>query len=77
MFPRPIQQTSPATQLLYKVALPVALVLWLLPLLGVAMTSVRPASDLAQGNYFGCPSYFAFENYADVFRNSPTSGATS
>lgn len=56
---------------MYKLALPVALVLWLLPLLGVAMTSVKPASDLASGNYFGLPSYFAWENYADVFRNTP------
>jgi multiple sugar transport system permease protein len=71
MFPRPIQQTSATTQTLYKIALPVALILWLLPLLGVAVTSVRPASDLAQGNYFGMPSYLAFENYADVFRNTP------
>ncbi len=71
MFPRPIAQTSPTTQLAYKIALPVALILWLLPLLGVALTSVRPASDLAQGNYFGMPSYFAYENYLDVFRNSP------
>ena len=71
MFPRPIEQTSPTTQLLYKIALPVALVLWLLPLLGVAMTSFKPASDLASGNYFGWPSYIAYENYADVFRNSP------
>ena len=70
MFPRPIQQTSPTAQWLYKLALPVALILWLLPLLGVAMTSVRPAMDLAQGNYFGMPSSFAFENYLDVFRNS-------
>ncbi len=71
MFPRPIEQTSPTTRTLYKIALPVALFFWLLPLLGVAMTSVRPAADLAQGNYFGWPSYFAFENYADVFRNTP------
>lgn len=71
MFPRPIEQTSAAAQILYKTALPVALVLWLLPLLGVAVTSVRPAADLAQGNYFGLPSYLAFENYADVFRNTP------
>jgi multiple sugar transport system permease protein len=70
MFPRPIQQTSPAAQWMYKLALPVALILWLLPLLGVAMTSVRPAMDLAQGNYFGMPSSFAFENYLDVFQNS-------
>jgi len=71
MFPRPIEQTAPAVQWMYKAALPVALVLWLLPLIGVAVTSVRPASDLAQGNYFGIPSYLAFENYADVFRNTP------
>ncbi len=63
MFPRPIEQTSPTTQRLYKTALPVALFLWLLPLIGVAVTSLRPASDLAQGNYFGLPSHIAFENY--------------
>ncbi|MGJ8572630.1 MAG: carbohydrate ABC transporter permease [Hoeflea sp.] len=71
MFPRPIEHTAPATQWLYKLALPVALILWLLPLLGVAMTSLKPSSDLAQGNYFGLPSYLAFSNYADVFNNSP------
>lgn len=71
MFPRPIEQVSSAVRIAYKTALPVALVLWLLPLLGVAMTSLKPASDLAQGNYFGWPSHLAFSNYADVFRNSP------
>jgi multiple sugar transport system permease protein len=71
MFPRPIQQRSQAAQWTYRIALPVALFLWLFPLLGVAITSVRPAADLAQGNYFGIPSYIAFENYADVFRNTP------
>ena len=71
MFPRPIEQASPSGRLLYKIAVPVALFLWLLPLLGVAVTSVRPASDLAQGNYFGVPSSLAFENYALVFQNTP------
>ncbi len=71
MFPRPIAQTAPATQIAYRVALPVSLVLWLLPLLGVAMTSLKPAGDLAAGNYFGWPSHLAFGNYVDVFRNSP------
>jgi multiple sugar transport system permease protein len=70
MFPRPIAQTSATTQRLYKIALPVALFLWLLPLLGVALTSLRPASDLAQGNYFGMPSYIAFENYWDLLWTS-------
>ena len=71
MFPRPIQTMSPAFQRSYKIALPIMLVLWLLPLLGVALTSLRPSGDLAAGNYFGIPSRIAFENYADVFRNSP------
>ncbi|MDP2082101.1 MAG: carbohydrate ABC transporter permease [Pseudotabrizicola sp.] len=71
MFPRPITQLSAPIQTLYKIAVPVALFLWLLPLLGVALTSVRPASDLAQGNYFGMPSALAFENYALVFKNTP------
>lgn len=72
MFPTPIQKAPPAVGLAYRILLPVALVLWLLPLLGVAITSVKPASDLTQGNYFGWPSYFAGpENYTAVFRDSP------
>jgi len=71
MFPRPIEQLSPTTRTFYKIAVPVALFLWLLPLIGVAITSLRPASDLAQGNYFGMPSSIAFENYALVFQNTP------
>jgi len=71
MFPRPIQQAAPTVRLAYQVALPVALVLWLLPLIGVAVTAVRPAADLAAGNYFGLPSRLAFENFAAVFQNTP------
>lgn len=41
MFPKPIEHAAPSTQILYKVALPIALILWLLPLLGVAMTSLK------------------------------------
>ncbi|WP_068115635.1 carbohydrate ABC transporter permease [Tropicimonas marinistellae] len=71
MFPRPIEQTSRTMQIGYQVALPLALILWLLPLIGVAITSVKPASDLAAGNYFGLPSALAFSNYAEVFTQSP------
>lgn len=71
MFPRPIQQLPAPARALYKAALPVALVLWLLPLLGVALTSLRPSSDLASGNYFGMPSSIAFDNYVTIFQNSP------
>ncbi|OYW61265.1 MAG: sugar ABC transporter permease [Rhodobacterales bacterium 12-65-15] len=71
MFPRPIQQSGPAAQWLYTIALPIALVIWLFPLLGVALTSLRPASDLAQGNYFGMPSGIAWENYVYIFTETP------
>lgn len=71
MFPRPIQQTSQPMQWLYTLALPIALLIWLFPLLGVALTSLRPASDLAQGNYFGMPSGIAWENYVYIFTETP------
>jgi multiple sugar transport system permease protein len=71
MFPRPIQKSSTTAQWVYTIALPVALLIWLFPLLGVALTSVRPASDLAQGNYFGMPSGFAWENYVFIFTKTP------
>jgi multiple sugar transport system permease protein len=71
MFPRPIQQRSQAAQWIYTFALPIALILWLFPLLGVALTSLRPASDLAQGNYFGMPSGIAWENYVYIFTETP------
>ena len=71
MFPKPIQQAPHWAQLTYKIMLPIALVIWLLPLLGIAITSIRPASDLAAGNYFGMPSSFAgIENYTAVFERS-------
>ena len=63
------------TQILYKIALPVALILWLLPLLGVAMTSLKPSSDLAGGQHFRAAELSRlFPNYGDVFRNSPIAG---
>lgn len=71
MFPKPIEKASVASRTGYQLSLPLALLLWLLPLLGVMMTSLKPSGDLAAGNYFGLPSAIAFENYADVFRNSP------
>jgi multiple sugar transport system permease protein len=71
MFPTPIAKTSAFTQTAYKVMLPIALLIWLLPLLGIAVTSIRPSSDLAAGNYFGWPSGFDFvKNYSAVFENS-------
>jgi multiple sugar transport system permease protein len=74
MFPTPIEKTSQPVQWIYTIALPIALILWLLPLLGVAMTSLKTSSDLASGNYFGLPSRVAFENYYTIFVNTPMAG---
>ena len=52
MFPRPIEQTSSGTQAIYKTMLPVALFVWLLPLIAIFMTSIRPAEDINKGNMF-------------------------
>ena len=72
MFPRPIQRASPPSQIAYKVALPIALVIWLLPLIAVAITSVRSAGDITAGNYWGWPtSINVIENYTAIFQNSP------
>ncbi|MDF1606753.1 carbohydrate ABC transporter permease [Hoeflea sp. YIM 152468] len=71
MFPAPIERSSPSAQIAYKVALPIALVIWLLPLLAIFMTSIRPAMDINSGNVFGWPSSFQLlENYSAVFTQS-------
>ncbi len=71
MFPRPIQQASKPARMAYRVMLPIALFLWLLPLLAIFATSVRPGSDINKGNVFGWPSKFQIiENYSAVFIQS-------
>jgi len=67
MFPKPIEKYSAKSRLAYNLALPIALLLWLLPLLAIFMTSIRPGSDIAVGNVFGIPSSFEFfQNYGQV-----------
>jgi multiple sugar transport system permease protein len=72
MFPAPFQKAPVWGRFACQALLPISLMVWLLPLIGVAVTSIRPAGDLAAGNYFGIPSHFAgIENYTAVFRDSP------
>jgi multiple sugar transport system permease protein len=71
MFPTPIQKRSVAAQITYQSLLPMALILWLLPLLAVMVFSIRPFADFTQGNYWGIPSSFElFTNYGRVFFES-------
>ena len=71
MFPRPIQHQSAARRTGYQAMLPIALILWLLPLLAVMLFSIKPAGDFSAGNYWTWPSDFAGgENYGKVFFES-------
>lgn len=71
MFPTPVERQSRAWRLGYQALLPLALIAWLLPLIAVAIFSIRPAGDFASGNYWGWPSSFDFiTNYGLVFTGS-------
>ena len=71
MFPKPIEKASRPTQFAYQSLLPVAMLLWLAPLIAVALFSIRPDADFTTGNYWGWPSSWEFfNNYGQVF-NSP------
>ena len=58
MFPRPIEKASPPAKALYKIALPVALIIWLLPLLAVALTSLRSQADISKRQLLGLAYVF-------------------
>ncbi|KPQ15265.1 MAG: multiple sugar transport system permease protein [Rhodobacteraceae bacterium HLUCCO18] len=71
MFPTPIQKRSRAAQISYQTLLPLALIMWLLPLIAVMLFSIRPMADFSAGNYWGVPSSFElFANYGRVFFDS-------
>ena len=71
MFPTPIERKSRSYQMAYQGLLPMVLIMWLLPLIAVAVFSIRPDSDFTNGNYWGIPSSFNFfENYGKVFFES-------
>ncbi len=71
MFPTPIEKSPRSWQLTYQSMLPVALIFWLLPLIAVALFSIKPEGDFSGGNYWSFPSSFAgFENYGRVFLES-------
>ncbi len=71
MFPTPIEKRSRAAQVSYQALVPFALIIWLLPLIAVALFSIRPLADFTNGNYWGVPSTFEFfTNYGRVFTDS-------
>lgn len=71
MFPTPIEKRARSAQISYQVLVPIALIMWLLPLIAVAMFSIKPLEDFTTGNYWGVPSSFEFfTNYGKVFFES-------
>ena len=72
MFPAPIRRARRPARVAYGVAVPLALLLWLLPLLAIALTSARSLEDINQGNYWGLPTdWQVLENYSAIFTRSP------
>ncbi|MFQ3183115.1 MAG: multiple sugar transport system permease protein [Alteromonas macleodii] len=71
MFPKPLSKTSHQWQITYHLLLPVVLVIWLLPLIAVAVFSIKPDADFTNGNYWGMPSSFEMvNNYGKVLFES-------
>ena len=71
MFPTPIEKSSRSWQITYQSLLPLALILWLAPLIAVAVFSIKPDADFTTGNYWGIPSSFeGLTNYGKVFLES-------
>ncbi len=72
MFPTPIEKLSPSVNISYRVAIWIALLLWLLPMAAVLLTSARSVADINAGNYWGIPSeWMIIENYVQVFQATP------
>jgi multiple sugar transport system permease protein len=70
MFPAPIAG-QPGKENAYRIALLVSLTVWLLPILAVALTSMRSIEDLNKGDIRSLPRHpKLIENYADVLTNS-------
>src|SRR5262245_23543734 len=66
MFPEPIAR-RPRALPWYRAAVLAALLVWLLPLLAVALTSLRSQEDINRGNFWGWPTDVQLlENYASV-----------
>jgi multiple sugar transport system permease protein len=52
MFPESIQKAPFFARGSYRIILYVALIVWLLPLIGVLLTSFRSLADINSGNYW-------------------------
>jgi len=68
----PLRKQSPRARAIYRMVVPVSLLIWLLPLFAIALTSTRSLDDLSRGNYWGWPTHLdTVKNYTGVFTSSP------
>ena len=71
MFPAPIARRSGGMQAAYLAAVLVTLAVWMLPLVAVALTSLRSVEDVSRGNVWGWPRDLRpLANYATVLTMS-------
>ncbi|CAB3749659.1 carbohydrate ABC transporter permease [Paraburkholderia humisilvae] len=72
MYPLPVERWKTWNRTIYKASLPVALFIWLLPMLAVLVTSIRSSEELVQGDYWTWPKHFALlDNYGTALTQTP------
>ncbi|MFI3905196.1 carbohydrate ABC transporter permease [Ochrobactrum sp. S1502_03] len=72
MYPAPITDKPLRVRISYRLAIYLAMLVWMAPLFAIMMTAVRSQNDLLAGNYWGLPETFSFmANYREVFSVSP------
>jgi multiple sugar transport system permease protein len=71
MFPASIGRRSRAARAAYLATVLLTLAVWMLPLVAVALTSLRSAEDMSRGNVWGWPPDLrGLDNYATVLTMS-------
>ena len=58
MYPLPVERWKPLNRALYKASLPLALLIWLLPMLAVLVTSIRSSDELCARQLLGLAEAF-------------------
>ncbi|GLU30190.1 carbohydrate ABC transporter permease [Trinickia caryophylli] len=72
MYPLPIDKWKPFPRRFYKFSVPIALLIWLLPMIAVLVTSMRSSEELSEGNYWGWPKHLTLvANYREALTTSP------
>ncbi|KUY86885.1 sugar ABC transporter permease [Burkholderia territorii] len=72
MYPMPVSRWRRPARWLYRLSLPCALALWLVPLLAVLVTSIRSTDEIMAGHYWDWPNQFALlDNYGAALAQTP------